>query len=287
MNLENLLYENLPTTITNFISENRWNKLDFKLKEYYYIYLNNPNHFFFRSNFLHIPKKKGSFNEEEIKIFYNRLNYFKNELNLNKIPWGYFSIILNGRSGYQCAAFYREQIILGKISKDFSYPITKNGFPLNIFSEGNEINCPILEKELFEIVNSKINFNYLINKFNFKFNNNNNNNFQNTIILLPKSYQKYQDKNFKENDFLDENILIKEYIIEKNPLSNFIDPLSNEYIKIPMIDINGFLMDKSSWEKCLINPNISPCNLIIKSLNDLIFINNENFSILSPFIINL
>ena len=138
---EKLQYNKVSIIIKNFFKSDEWDNLNVNDQNYYLTYLSNPNHFFFRSSFLNEEKSIGEFTFDEEQFFEKRFNYFRNDLRIQKIPWGYFSIPFKGRAGYQCAWYYRESLIAKKFEPDPNYPFANN-VPKHIFDEN-----PILLRE--------------------------------------------------------------------------------------------------------------------------------------------
>ena len=134
-------YNKVSFIIKNFFKSDEWDDLSGNDQNYYLTYLSNPNHFFFRSSFLNEEKITGEFSHDEEEFFSKRFSYFRNDLRIQKIPWGYFSIPFRGRAGYQCAWYYRESLLAKKYEPDPNYPFVNN-VPKHIFDEN-----PILLRE--------------------------------------------------------------------------------------------------------------------------------------------
>jgi len=277
--------------ICRFIPNNEWNGIIPEKQNIYLEYLADPNAYFFRSTMKCYEKRNFPFSDDEILLFDSRMKYFRNDLGIEQIPWGFFSIAIPGRAGYQCAAYYRESIINKKYKEDIYYPICKNGYPKGIFNEKPPISryvTAILEREAFDIVNNHIEKHDLsmfkskkelhIKKIVY----------HKPTTQLPHYYHKVQDLEIGDNDFSEAPEEIKPAnIIQSDEFFLIMkDPITKTQIKNPMMDINGFVMDAHSWTKCLQNPSISPIKMTASSMRDLISINNQNIKLLYHFITN-
>jgi hypothetical protein len=76
----------------------------------------NPNSYYYRFNAPGEAQCNGGWNEEETRLFYERMHSF----GVNK-NWGLFSMTIPGRVGYQCSNFYRKLIESNKVSDDNYY----------------------------------------------------------------------------------------------------------------------------------------------------------------------
>ncbi|RIA97618.1 hypothetical protein C1645_852966 [Glomus cerebriforme] len=68
------------------------------------------NHHLFRNVCSNEPQKKGKWSEEEDILFMNRLEEFGHHG-----PWGEFSLVIPGRSGYQCRDHYKALVKRGRV----------------------------------------------------------------------------------------------------------------------------------------------------------------------------
>lgn len=322
--------QNLPGIIKKHFTSEVWSGLTDQEHNYYLTYLTNPNHFFFRSSFLHQTAKKGLFSQEEKLKFIERLKYFRETLKIQRIPWGYFSIPFDGRAGYQCAMHYRDLLLSRQVDIDINYPVGQNGYPRFLFDQDVTLLTDALDSLECEIVNI---LKDLINKIDLS----QYNSLPPNFMLQPtrddpsnRSEPKVSKKSPKlatestkqnsDNEEISESVVTSSQdaniqstdayevssdmlspsssqpaeekaeeteVDANNPIPDFIDPITKEPIKDPMLDINGFVMGKQSWEKCLQDPSIAPCTMAATCMSDLIELTNDNFDSMKVFIINL
>ncbi|KAF7727170.1 hypothetical protein EC973_007945 [Apophysomyces ossiformis] len=81
----------------------------------------NPNSYYYRFNAPGEVQRKGQWNEEERKIFFERLE----EVGANG-QWGIFAMKVPGRVGYQCSNFYRLLVETGEVN-DPNYVLDAKG----------------------------------------------------------------------------------------------------------------------------------------------------------------
>ncbi|KAG1383435.1 hypothetical protein G6F61_001369 [Rhizopus arrhizus] len=81
----------------------------------------NPNSYYYRFNAPGEEQRKGQWNAEERKLFFQRLN----EVGANG-QWGIFSMTIPGRVGYQCSNFYRLLVETNEI-QDPNYVLDEKG----------------------------------------------------------------------------------------------------------------------------------------------------------------
>lgn len=149
-----IMPENLRAVIPNDI----WNSWSNIRRASFKQIMKNPNSFFYRNRPPGDPQKYGPFTAAEEKQFIERLKYFREELGVNEGLWGYFSVPILGRLGYQCSNFYRSLIASGKIV-DSSYELMPDG-KLRYLYGGTKIGgdklpqkvMSILDKEAFAFI---------------------------------------------------------------------------------------------------------------------------------------
>lgn len=358
-------YQNLSAVIRRNITFEKWNELQSNQQNMYLTYLTNPNHFFFRSSMIFQIKQTGIFTYDEEQMFLSRFKYFRDDLKIKKIPWGFFAIPFYGRAGYQCAAHYRELLVNKFLEPDPEYPFDGGNYPKGIFGEEVNLRPEIqeaLENEAFQYVTSQLENEY-IGDFEYPPSEFLTQNIpeknrvcqepkiakkslprlkigEKTRTKLPEPYivdidildgalesdeeaaPEYYKKsgNKKQSDSSTSNVTprhssqnsahperveeIRAAQTNKAPpiprpppaprkpqgcsfMPGFIDPISKDPIVEPMMDPNGFVMGKKSWEKCLADHSIAPCPLEISNLSDLIALTKDNFDSLSAFISNM
>jgi len=93
----------------------------------------NPNAYYYRFNDPGEPQKNGKWDEDEVKLFYERMA----EVGVNG-QWGVFSTKIPGRVGYQCSNFYRQLIESSQII-DENYQLDEKGKAHFIF-KGKRVN---------------------------------------------------------------------------------------------------------------------------------------------------
>ena len=382
---QKMSYNKVSNIIKTFFKEDEWDNISVNEQNYYLTYLSNPNHFFFRSSFLNEKPVSGEFSDSERSFFVERLNYFRNELRIQKIPWGFFSLPFSGRAGYQCAWFYRENLISKKFETDPYYPIVNN-VPKNIFDESTILlreTLQTLEKEVFSYVSRNISHVNLedysqkppayayqeiptyrtqitsikvaqkglpqkkrtgissssssnilqehpynndeisqssqdtskhentqktespkeqrmisdhkqskeIDQSTNSTSENKSQNEENTISSKEDQNENEKEQNGQiSKEDSDRAKLLQEDaktpIDPNNPLIGFNDPLTHTQIKEPMLDINGFVMGKKSWEYCLNHKEEAPCEMSITCLDDLIALTKENYESMKSYIVN-
>ena len=329
-------YKSTSKTIKRFFTLEQWSQMSHEQQNYYLTYLSNPNHFFFRSSFLNQTPKKGDFSLEERTMFHSRFKLFRDDLKVQKIPWGYFSIPFEGRAGYQCAWFYRELLMAKEFDPDPNYPFT-NGYPKSIFDENPTLlrdAVQRLEDEAYEKTKENIELvdlaDYSAPPPKFSIHETVDNPYDRKEPKVgrkgrqqPTATTTSADVTDGEALFMDEieekkeeapletipppkvdntpvveekpksklEILIEEVekipFADDNPLKGFMDPLTKTQIKEPLLDINGYVMGKKSWEFCIADPSQAPCEMSVTCLSDLIALTSDNFDSMKAFITNL
>ncbi|KAK8895516.1 hypothetical protein M9Y10_023983 [Tritrichomonas musculus] len=149
----------IPDKLKIYVSQEIWNSWSNIRRDSFKQIIQNPNSFFYRNRPPGDPQKFGPFTSAEEKQFIDRLKYFREELGVNDGLWGYFSVPILGRVGYQCSNFYRTLIASGKIIVN-SYEMMPDG-KLRYLSGGTKIggNKPpskvmqILQDEALNFIN--------------------------------------------------------------------------------------------------------------------------------------
>lgn len=105
-----------PEELKGVVPPEVWNRWDKRQREFYQGAFEDPNMFFY----FHRPIgediiKSSLTNEEEFKYF-ERVEFFRNQLNISEGKWGLFAVPLKGRTGKECATIYNNYIINGTIT---------------------------------------------------------------------------------------------------------------------------------------------------------------------------
>ena len=274
----------------------------------------NPNAFFYRNRPPGEPPLHGPWTEEEEFFFHDRINFFK-LINLSDQYWGLFSVPFCGRVGYQCSNFYRQFYkpekfknrplpninnlnledpyeYLKKEAINYIFNIMKNAPICEMMDPISTLdnNLPIIKKPIIkdiENIKEKIDNEEPMSKrtrnFNQKINNNNNNEIN--LNIEKKKIKKIKKKkiiNLEENN---NNIIIKNKNL--NLALGAIDEITGKPMKDPMINKDGYVFDKLTWEKILNGKILCPNNISILNFDELIELNQNNFEKFKPYLINV
>ena len=296
--------ENVPDKLKIYVSQEIWSSWSSIRRESFQQIIKNPNAFFYRNRPPGDPQKNGPFSKEEEEQFLNRLNYFRDILQIEDGLWGLFSVPIKGRLGYQCSNFYRLLIKENKI-KDPHYEIVDGKL---IFKHGQKKSVDpgsieILEKEAFDFINKCLTENgenppQVLKPINIKPPNleKSKNIIEEKIkdpeIQLLNSFIGYsrglKDRNISTLEALnitnggknpnkkDKKIFFND---EENycPLVGALDPITKEPMKNPTINQNGYVLDLSTW-KDFIKKGFSPFdNDLLLNEKDLIELNSKNY----------
>ncbi|KAH0789065.1 Myb-like DNA-binding domain containing protein [Histomonas meleagridis] len=307
----------LPEKLRLYVSQEIWSGWSPIRRESFKQIIKNPNSFFYRNRPPGDPQKYGRFTPEEEKQFIERLKYFRQTLKIEDGLWGLFSVPLRGRLGYQCSNFYRQLIRDGKI-KDSRYSTESDG-KLH-FSRGSTAPAPpesirILENEAFEFIKQSISSedgSIPVVSAPIQIDSSQPTRFKQTQFRTNTSRQsgsptvnslshlfgkrrknlseKKYDPNRGELDSDDKEEKQpkppKNTQLDRCPLCGAIDPMTNEPIKTPMMDLLGFVMDLNSWRRVFRYGEQPPCSTVAESENDLIQITPLNFEQLRLLVSN-
>ena len=288
-------FESLPENLKSYITKDIWITWSFHRQQSYQQMLNNPNTFFYRNRPPWESQKCGPFTNQEEILFLERLNYFRDSLGINDGMWGYFSVPIIGRVGYQCSNFYRLLVLEKKII-DNNYILGENGRLKCVNRSRSKLNkksLNILEQEAIKYISEYIQ-------------NNNLKNFEPKKTIITKKekkiiyestsssteiYNEEEDlEEEEEEEELQEEEEEEEEIIIKYNLCPFIgakDQITNKPMKRPTINPNGFMLDYNTWiniinKKINYNIKIDLCNI-----NELIEITSKNYEKYKLEIINV
>lgn len=105
----------IPSYLVFVIPKLTWERFSDIRRQSFYSMFKAPNAFFYRNRAPGEEQVYGHFSPRERSLFFERLNYFRRDLDVKDGYWGYFSVTIKGRVGYQCANFYRKLIHDGTI----------------------------------------------------------------------------------------------------------------------------------------------------------------------------
>ena len=311
--------DSIPEHLRKFVSEEVWNLWSDARKESYKEMLDNPNKFFYRNRPPGESQKNGQWSEDEQQLFMERMRYFQDELGVIDACWGLFAVPIKGRLGYQCANYYRYLIKEGKIQNE-RYSVIEGKLVCN-----KSIKPPKPSSKSLEILNAEA-LEYLEKTLKsydgeiptmekpvktFQKNrksaredapiNEDDNNEKETIEHLSKVFgksQKIPDKRYNpmEDHLLAQNIKKsidvakkKKVFTQENtcPLVGYLDPLTEEPIKTPMMDPSGVVMDLNSWRAIFARQADPPYSVEAQSEKDLTELNQSNFENYKLQIVNI
>uniref|UniRef100_A0A7S3DCH0 Myb-like domain-containing protein n=1 Tax=Palpitomonas bilix TaxID=652834 RepID=A0A7S3DCH0_9EUKA len=84
----------------------------------------NPNSYYYRFNKPGEKQRTGGWTAQERALFFERMKEI--DILCNRPQWGIFSMVFEGRVGYQCANFYRTMVKKGEVN-DPNYYIDSDG----------------------------------------------------------------------------------------------------------------------------------------------------------------
>jgi hypothetical protein len=304
--------EFVPERLKSYVGQDIWASWSPVRRDSFKQLLENPNAFFYRNRPPGDPQKIGPFTAEEEKAFMHRLNYFREELNVDNGFWGLFSVPIRGRLGYQCSNFYRQLVKDGRIKTE-RYEFLpdgklhcKNGFSKRI----DPAVMKRLEKEAFDFIRCCITSeNGEIPQVGVPIWAESGQPYFKTKIP-PKSVtvkssedlaaffgrkrnlaEKRFDPGWEMTEKAREESFRKEWSLSgprnRCPLVGARDPLSHNPMLTPMMDGNGFVMDLSSWKRVFDNGEAPPCPLVAQSEKDLVELTAENFNDLKLYVVNI
>ncbi|OHT11669.1 hypothetical protein TRFO_03891 [Tritrichomonas foetus] len=301
----------IPEKLRLYVSQEIWSLWSPIRRESFKSIIKNPNSFFYRNRPPGDPQKCGPFTQAEEDQFLERLRYFREELGIEDGLWGYFSVPISGRLGYQCSNFYRLLIKTGKV-KDDHYEVQEDGklkFIHNSRSQPTPEVMAKLEKEAFDYIQKclksedgevpQVSMPIIVHSENTT-----------SRPMTQKPYKvtrasheiiKYigHQRSLRERRYIQQprpkgakgyNLSNNIHtFIEENrcPLYGAIDPMSEEPIETPMMDKTGFVMDLRSWRRVFRHNEMPPCDYLANDESDLIELTAKNFNQFRLFVTNI
>ena len=305
----------IPEKLRFYVSQEIWSMWSPIRRESFKMIIKNPNTFFYRNRPPGDPQKCGPFTSEEEEQFLKRLKYFREELKIQDGLWGFFSVPIRGRVGYQCSNFYRLLIKAGKVVDDH-YELQEDGKLKFIKGQTKETPSPevmqLLEKEAFDFIKQcmttedgvvpQVSMPIQVTADNT------------TRPVFTKPYKIKRaskeivnfighERNLRErksiqdtlsngakNAGINTNLRTLHACFDRNhscPLYGATDPMTKEPIEVPMMDPSGFVMDLKSWRRVFRHNEMPPCQFLANDENDLIEINPKNFNHFRSLITNI
>lgn len=295
----------IPDELKMYVKQDIWDSWSDNRRESFTKISENPNTFFYRNRPPGDPQKQGPFTSEEEAQFLERLAYFRNELNVNDGLWGLFSIPIRGRVGYQCSNFYR-RLIKSKKIEDENYEVQEDGklkFNRGPKSVPSDEAIKILEKEAFQFIKQCLQTEdgvipTISKPIIVPAENSSNASTSNSkpvkVSRASKEIIKFfgHQRSIQERKNIQQTVSlgakkfsfggpIQSFVDNRKqicPIFGAIDPLSNDPIDTPMMDMNGFVMDLKSWRRIFRHNEKPPCQMIAKDESELIELNSKNFN---------
>ena len=282
----------IPEQLKIYVSQDVWNMWSPIRRESFTQILKNPNTFFYRNRPPGDPQKTGPFTPEEEEQFLDRLHYFREVLGVEDGLWGLFAVPIRGRLGYQCANFYRNLIMQGKIHDDH-YQIVdgKLNFLHGSKKTVSESTMKILTQEAFNFIETCLKSEdgeeapKMLKPVR--------------VAPPPKEVKKKSTHNSEvipdKGSARDVPSFLqfrrtRALLSEKentSPICGAIDPMSNQPIKVPMMDEDGYVMDLSSWRLFLKGKSEAPFPTTLQNEFGLIEITSSNYSKFKHLIVNI
>lgn len=211
------------------------------------------NAFLYRNVPPGVARKNGPWTEAEKQAFLKRMKEIRGKSSTIDGRWGYFSLAIPGRVGYQCSNFYRQLIAAGEIT-DSKYVMGSDGKlhhtshlksatekakqrdhkRLTIKPVGQSKECKPWEVESLTFVRS------------------------NKEDAIPSNLSRYD-----------------RWALQ-SPYPDAIDQITNQPMKVPTLGPDGYVIDYQTWLKMISANPISPFTRMHVNKRDLIVLTTEN-----------
>lgn len=215
------------------IDEEVWENWSFAHKQSYLKGIKNANAYYYRNLPPGEKCKFGKWTPEEIRIFMNRIKSMSKNSHFYELApqWGIFSMAIPGRVGYQCANFYRNLVLEGKII-DPRYQVDDGKLKYIAFgtSDGRKRSRKSQKMVLINDNDNEQSFDV-------------NEDDDNTSTDCTSIYEKYRDN--------PDNPSLYQRLSKENPLQGAKDSVTGNHIRIPAISPDGYLLDYSTWLKII------------------------------------
>lgn len=232
--------ENIDLPRPKEIKQSDWETWSFAHKQSYLKGSRNANAYYYRNLKQGEKARNGKWTPEETKLFLNRIKVMSKKNFYDSTPqWGIFSMAIPGRVGYQCANYYRNLVLEGRIY-DPRYKVIDGKLKYIAFHQ----------KE---------------NKRKGKSKSKSNSDSDN---------EKYE----ADNDGDDENkkLSIYERYARENPIIGAIDSITKEVIRVPAISPDGYLLDYNTWLKIITQTGCDPYTRNHLTKRSLVVLNFDN-----------
>ncbi|OHT12704.1 Myb-like DNA-binding domain containing protein [Tritrichomonas foetus] len=224
------------------IKPEEWNTWSEAHKSSYLKGMKNPNAYYYRNLRPGEKQRNGKWTAEETKNFMNRIKQMSKKNFYEVAPqWGIFSMEIPGRVGYQCANFYRNLVLEGKIV-DPRYKIV----------DGKLKYCAFHQPTNKRAKRQKV----------------------------PSSHLSYKSSHVEAQENVSEDgerLSLYERWARENPLENVMDGITNNVIRVPAISPDGYVLDYNTWMKVIAQHGTNPFTRHNITKRSLIVLNHDNF----------
>lgn len=220
------------------ISKADWDTWSFAHKQSYLKGVKNSNAYFYRNLRQGEKPRNGKWTPEETRVFLARIKEMTKKNFYDTTPqWGIFSMVIPGRVGYQCANYYRNLVLEGRIYDP-----------------------------RYKVIDGKLKY----IAFHQKDSNNSNKSKKND-----KDKDNDND-NYEGNGGNDEKLSIYERYARENPLIGAVDTLTREKIRVPALSPDGYLLDYNTWLKIIAETGCDPYTTNHLTKRSLVILNYDN-----------
>ena len=226
------------------IKQEEWESWSDAHKSSYLKGQKNPNAYFYRNLRPGEKRRNGKWTAEETKNFINRIKTMSKKNFYDSAPqWGIFSMEIPGRVGYQCANFYRNLVLEGKLV-DPRYKIVDGKLKYIAFHQQN---------------NKRTKSSYKRSK-----------------KRVQENDEASMDSNFSNENPGEEHLSLYERLARENPLKGAIDGITKEEIRVPALSPDGYLLDYNTWLKVITQTGKDPYTTHQLTKRSLTILNYDN-----------
>lgn len=231
--------ENIDLPRPKEINKAEWETWSFAHKQSYLKGAKNANAYFYRNLRQGEKARNGKWTPEETKLFLNRIKVMSKKNFYDSNPqWGIFSMAIPGRVGYQCANYYRNLVLEGKI-----------------------------DDPRYKVIDGKLKYIAFHQKENKR-----------SKTRSRSKNDSDSDNYDNSGDINDEtkNLSIYERYARENPLIGAIDGITREQIRVPAISPDGYLLDYKTWLKIISETGCDPYTTKHLTKRSLVVLNYDN-----------
>lgn len=182
----------------------------------------------------------GPWSEVEKRLFLEVVKLYMKKTDSLDCFWGFFSLRIPGRVGYQCANFYRKLVMAGEI-KDPAYSVTKDKRLIYRTKKKKSIKFYQTKGHVSEECYNSL----MLNK-----------DIRDLVLFVTDCAIKqicYEDTIELSMDYeqVEKRLSRYESWALENPIKGVMDEITEELIRVPAMSPDGYVLDYRTWMKLL------------------------------------